>query len=133
MTRLDSVAILASAGSGKTYVLTSRFLALLLAGVAPDRILAVTFTRAAAREILERLFQRLGEACAGAHHAFWPDDVSIIDRDVVDPARIHGPRPLTDLYLLALALGIVTIPLGFFTLIAVSLLTGGQRQSTPAP
>ena len=33
----------------------------------------------------------------------WPDDVSIIDRDVVDPARIHGPRPLTDLYLLALA------------------------------
>ncbi len=29
--------------------------------------------------------------------------------------------------------GIVTIPLGFLTLIVVSLLTGGQRQSTPAP
>jgi cation/acetate symporter len=29
--------------------------------------------------------------------------------------------------------GIVTIPLGFLTLIAVSLLTGGQRQQAPAP
>jgi len=63
VTRLQSTAILASAGSGKTFVLTSRFLALLLAGVAPERILAVTFTRAAAGEILSRLLKRLGEAC----------------------------------------------------------------------
>lgn len=52
---------------------------------------------------VKAIVERLGEACAGAHHAFWPDDVSIIDRDVADPARIHGPRQLTDLYLLALA------------------------------
>jgi len=64
MKRLDSVAILASAGSGKTFALTTRYLALLLSGVAPERILAVTFTRAAAGEILDRLFKRLCDASA---------------------------------------------------------------------
>lgn len=34
-------------------------------------------------------------------HAFWPDDVSVLD--VVTRTRIHSPRQLTDLYLLALA------------------------------
>ncbi len=62
MKRLESVAILASAGSGKTFALTSRFLSLVLSGVAPERILAVTFTRAAASEILDRLLKRLCEA-----------------------------------------------------------------------
>ena len=69
MTRLESVAILASAGSGKTFALTSRFLALVLSGVAPERILAVTFTRAAASEILDRLLKRLCEASRGDREA----------------------------------------------------------------
>jgi predicted nucleic acid-binding protein len=46
---------------------------------------------------------RLREATAGSHHAFWPDDVTLLDERVADPSRIHGPRQLTDLYLLALA------------------------------
>lgn len=46
---------------------------------------------------------RLAEAAAGRFHAFWPDDVSLLDARVVDSARIHGPRQLTDAYLLALA------------------------------
>ncbi len=54
--------ILASAGSGKTYQLTNQFLSLLLAGVAPERILATTFTRKAAGEILDRVLSRLVEA-----------------------------------------------------------------------
>lgn len=51
--------VLASAGTGKTYQLASRFLALLLADVPAERILATTFTRKAAGEILERVLQRL--------------------------------------------------------------------------
>jgi toxin-antitoxin system PIN domain toxin len=49
------------------------------------------------------VIDRLAEACAGSVHAFWPDDVSLLDKRVADPARIHGPRQLTDIYLLALA------------------------------
>jgi len=51
----------ASAGSGKTYRLTSRYIALLAEGVAPGRILAITFTRKAAGEILQRILERLAE------------------------------------------------------------------------
>ena len=51
--------ILASAGTGKTYQLTGQFLALLMGGVEPQRILATTFTRKAAGEILDRVLRRL--------------------------------------------------------------------------
>jgi ATP-dependent helicase/nuclease subunit A len=50
----------ASAGTGKTTVLTDRVLRLLLAGAAPDRILCITFTRAAAAEMSNRIIERLG-------------------------------------------------------------------------
>lgn len=46
---------------------------------------------------------RLREAVADSHHQFWADDVSLLDARVADATRIHGPRQLTDLYLLALA------------------------------
>ena len=51
----------ANAGSGKTRVLTDRVARLLLQGVAPQNILCLTFTKAAASEMQNRLFQRLGE------------------------------------------------------------------------
>lgn len=47
--------------------------------------------------------QRLREAASHAHHEFWPDEVSLLDPQAVDTARIHGPRQLTDVYLLSLA------------------------------
>lgn len=49
----------ASAGTGKTWLLVTRLVRLLLHGVPPGRILAVTFTRKAAAEMLERLTERL--------------------------------------------------------------------------
>jgi len=46
---------------------------------------------------------RLREATAHTSHAFWPDDLSLLDDRSVDLTRVHGPRQLTDAYLLALA------------------------------
>ena len=51
----------ANAGTGKTYVLVLRVLRLLLAGTPPDRILCLTYTKAAAAEMSNRLFEKLGE------------------------------------------------------------------------
>jgi toxin-antitoxin system PIN domain toxin len=45
----------------------------------------------------------LEQACATAHHEFWPCDVSVLDSDFVDRRKVHGARQVTDAYLLALA------------------------------
>ena len=50
----------ANAGSGKTRVLTDRVARLLLQQVEPQHILCLTYTKAAATEMQNRLFQRLG-------------------------------------------------------------------------
>jgi ATP-dependent helicase/nuclease subunit A len=50
----------ANAGSGKTHLLTDRVTRLLLAGAKPERILCLTYTKAAASEMASRLFDRLG-------------------------------------------------------------------------
>lgn len=51
----------ANAGSGKTRVLTDRVARLLLREVPPERILCLTYTKAAAMEMQNRLFERLGK------------------------------------------------------------------------
>jgi ATP-dependent helicase/nuclease subunit A len=50
----------ANAGSGKTHVLVQRVIRLLLAGVPPEKILCITFTKAAAANMAERVFTTLG-------------------------------------------------------------------------
>ena len=56
-----SVWVAASAGTGKTTVLTERLLSLMLGGTEPAHILCLTFTRAAAAEMANRLNRRLSE------------------------------------------------------------------------
>lgn len=46
---------------------------------------------------------RLRAAAAHPSHEFWPDSVSLLDESRVNTRRVHGPRQLTDVYLLALA------------------------------
>ncbi|HVZ47416.1 MAG TPA: TA system VapC family ribonuclease toxin [Gemmatimonadaceae bacterium] len=47
--------------------------------------------------------ERLRDATAHRAHTFWPDDASLLDAARVDATRVHGPRQITDAYLLALA------------------------------
>lgn len=45
----------------------------------------------------------LREWAVPPRHAFWPDDISILDAEAIDYGRLLGPRQITDIYLLALA------------------------------
>jgi ATP-dependent exoDNAse (exonuclease V) beta subunit len=66
---LQSMMIRASAGSGKTWQLSNRFLALMALGVAPEKIIALTFTRKAAGEFTGRIMTRLAEGAESARGA----------------------------------------------------------------
>jgi ATP-dependent helicase/nuclease subunit A len=56
----SSAFVSANAGSGKTHVLVQRVIRLLLDDVPPEKILCITFTKAAAANMAERVFTRLG-------------------------------------------------------------------------
>ena len=58
---MRNVALEASAGTGKTRVLVDRYVGLLMAGVKPRNILAITFTRKAAAEMRQRILRELAE------------------------------------------------------------------------
>ena len=61
--------IRASAGAGKTFALSNRYLRLMARGATPSSILAITFTRKAAGEILARVLRRLAGGSASADAA----------------------------------------------------------------
>ena len=52
---------------------------------------------------IQAVMKRLADACEEDVHEFWSDEVSLLNPNVVDSTRIHGPRQLTDIDLLALA------------------------------
>src|SRR5215475_13220247 len=74
----------ANAGSGKTHVLVQRVIRLLLTGVAPEKILCITFTKAAAANMAERVFTTLGHWVTLDDAAL---DAAIIDAGVPNPDR----------------------------------------------
>jgi ATP-dependent helicase/nuclease subunit A len=84
MTPIGHVMILASAGSGKTYRLTNRFVRLLALGARPERIVALTFTRKAAGEFFDEILNKLARA------AQEPDFAAQLAADIEVPAL--GPK-----------------------------------------
>jgi ATP-dependent helicase/nuclease subunit A len=89
--REASVWVEASAGTGKTTVLTRRVLSLLLAKTAPSRILCLTFTKAAAAEMANRINETLSRWATSADGALAEELVELLDRmpdaDQLDYAR----------------------------------------------
>jgi len=76
-----SAFVSANAGSGKTHVLVQRVIRLLLDGVPPEKILCVTFTKAAAANMAERVFSTLG-------HWVTLDDAGL-DAAIVEAGIVH--------------------------------------------
>ena len=72
--------ILASAGSGKTYALTNRFVRLLAHGAPPERIVALTFTRKAAGEFFDEILKKLARAATS------PDAARTLAEEIAAPA-----------------------------------------------
>jgi ATP-dependent helicase/nuclease subunit A len=72
---MNNVVLEASAGTGKTSVLVSRYVNLLKAGIDPAHILAITFTRKAAAEMRERILHELRASAARSEidRARWID------------------------------------------------------------
>lgn len=66
---IDNEAIMASAGSGKTYQLAMRYIRLLAEGCMPDQICAMTFSRKAAGEIFGAIVENLCAAACSAEKA----------------------------------------------------------------
>jgi uncharacterized protein len=76
---------------------------------------------AAVTELL-RTFQRAGD------HEFWNDDVSLLDEARFDADRIHGNRPITDVYLLALAVAHEGQLVTFDARIPLAAVRGARRE-----
>ncbi len=83
----------ANAGSGKTRVLTDRVARLLLSGVEPQHILCLTYTKAAASEMQNRLFGRLGE-WAMMPEAKLQDELAKLGEPDNPPQRLARARQL---------------------------------------
>jgi ATP-dependent exoDNAse (exonuclease V) beta subunit len=86
MNSLQHIAISASAGSGKTYQLTNRFIYLLHLAEQPERIIALTFTRTAAGEFFHNIIEKLSHAAADPTTA---TQLSIELKIEADSARYH--------------------------------------------
>ena len=84
----------ANAGSGKTRVLTDRVARLLLSDVQPQHILCLTYTKAAASEMQNRLFQRLGQWAMLPDEQLYAQLNDLGVDGVVDPVRLAHARTL---------------------------------------
>ncbi|TAN59403.1 MAG: double-strand break repair helicase AddA, partial [Magnetospirillum sp.] len=84
-----SVWVAASAGTGKTKVLTDRVLTLLLAGTAPHKILCLTFTKAAAAEMANRIQRQLARWATASDSDLDKDLAGLLGRppDMREPIR----------------------------------------------
>jgi hypothetical protein len=67
------------------------------------RIMSAPAYSASHRATPEQVADGLKALAQGVDHAFWPDELSLLDETLIDFSRLHGHRQITDAYLLALA------------------------------
>lgn len=91
--------VAASAGTGKTKVLTDRILNLLLHGFAAERILCLTFTKAAAAEMANRLMQRLALWATATDEELGLELQTLLGNTPVSPSILQRARQLFPLVL----------------------------------
>ena len=89
-----SAFVTANAGSGKTKTLIDRVARLLLAGVDPEKVLCVTYTKAAAAEMQRRLFGRLGDWSVMADDALTERLTDLEGPRAFDGQRLSEARAL---------------------------------------
>src|SRR5437868_565692 len=87
-----SAFVTANAGSGKTKTLIDRVARLLLAGVDPEKVLCVTYTKAAAAEMQRRLFGRLGDWSVMRDEALSERLADLEGPDAFDARRLSEAR-----------------------------------------
>ncbi|MBQ8362713.1 MAG: UvrD-helicase domain-containing protein, partial [Thermoguttaceae bacterium] len=111
--------IRASAGSGKTYRLSARYLRLLLEGAPVDSILATTFTRKAAGEIQDRILSRLGNAALSPENAaalsaqLYDGDANVLSQERLRSLAVDVVRSLHRLRICTLDAFFMQIAGGF--------------------
>jgi ATP-dependent helicase/nuclease subunit A len=89
----SSVWVAASAGSGKTRALVDRVVRLLLAGTRPQRILCLTYTKAAAAEMANRIREVLGR-WATADEAALDSEIAALTGERAEAEQLHEARRL---------------------------------------
>ena len=92
----SSVWVAANAGTGKTWVLVDRITRLLVDGIRPDRILCLTFTKAAAAEMANRLGDRLGAWSVMEEGALTAELTALLGRRPLPPVAAAARRLLAD-------------------------------------
>lgn len=79
--------------------------------------------------VVSDIVGRLRRASEAHVHEFWPDDVSLLNDQQIDSSRIHSPRQLTDVYLLALAVSHGGMLVTFDRSIAIDAVRGATVAS----
>jgi len=78
---------------------------------------------------VNEIVRRLHRASLDPVHEFWPDDVSVLDPDLIDATRVHGPKQLADIYLLAMAVRRGGVLVTFDRSIATSAVRGATASA----
>jgi ATP-dependent helicase/nuclease subunit A len=104
-----SAFVTASAGSGKTKLLTDRILRLLLGGARPEGLLCLTFTKAAAAEMATRLNARLGDWAVETEAALRDDLGILLGRESDEEERGRARRLFAEVLELPGGMRIATI------------------------
>ncbi len=78
---------------------------------------------------VHEIVQRLHRASIDPVHEFWSDDISVLDHTLIDATRVHSPKQLTDIYLLALAVRRGGVLVTFDRSIAIGAVRGATARS----